>query len=246
MNKIETHQAIFPLRADEPAYAYLWDKDARATNRYGNLIELVAADSELRGDSLHINGNPEVGGNPNRYKQHGFFFNADNCIGCHACESACSEKNDNPAHIAFRSVGYVEGGTFPDYQRIIPKDCQTRVVLPVAEFLHATKTASVFSRDNSNIVRLTVKPSGEELAPGQVEVQASSAEMGDNVGQLDASVEGEEVQIAFNVLYLRAALEAVSGGEVALEISGPQSPGLLKPVAETGHLHVIMPMHISR
>jgi DMSO reductase iron-sulfur subunit len=147
MNKIETHQAIFPLRADEPAYAYLWDKDARATNRYGNLIELVAADSELRGDSLHINGNPEVGGNPNRYKQHGFFFNADNCIGCHACESACSEKNDNPAHIAFRSVGYVEGGTFPDYQRInismacnhcddpvCLKGCPTRAYTKFAEY----------------------------------------------------------------------------------------------------------------
>src|SRR3990167_6176651 len=147
MNKIETHQAIFPVRDDEPAYAYLWDNDARATNRYGNLIELVAADSELRGDSLRINGNPEVGGNPNRYKQHGFFFNADNCIGCHACESACSEKNDNPAHIAFRSVGYVEGGTFPDYQRInismacnhcddpvCLKGCPTRAYTKFAEY----------------------------------------------------------------------------------------------------------------
>ena len=147
MNKIETHQAIFPLRDDEPAYAYLWDKDARATNRYGNLIELVAADSELRGESLQINGNPEVGSNPNRYKQHGFFFNADNCIGCHACESACSEKNDNPAHIAFRSVGYVEGGTFPDYQRInismacnhcddpvCLKGCPTRAYTKFAEY----------------------------------------------------------------------------------------------------------------
>ncbi len=147
MNKIELHQAIFEVRNDEPAYAYLWDKDARATNRYGNLIELVAADSELRDDSLRINGNPEVGGNPNRYKQHGFFFNADNCIGCHACESACSEKNDNPAHIAFRSVGYVEGGTFPDYQRInismacnhcddpvCLKGCPTRAYTKFAEY----------------------------------------------------------------------------------------------------------------
>jgi len=45
-------------------------------------------------------------------------IDTESCIGCHACETACSEKNDNPAHIAFRSVGYVEGGTYPDYQRI--------------------------------------------------------------------------------------------------------------------------------
>lgn len=137
-------------------------------------------------------------------------------------------------------------GQFPDYQRIIPQNYQTRVVLPVAEFLQAAKTAAVFSRDNSNIVRLAIKPSGEELAPGRVDVQATSAEMGDNVGQLDGSVEGEETQIAFNVRYLRDALEAVSSGEVALEITGPTSPGLLKPVAGSGHLHVIMPMHVAR
>lgn len=137
-------------------------------------------------------------------------------------------------------------GQFPDYQRIIPQEYQTRVVLPVAEFLHATKTASVFSRDNSYIVRLSVTGSGEELVPGRVDLFAVSAEMGDNVGQLDASVEGEEVQIAFNVRYLRDALEAVSTGEVALEITGPTSPGLLKPVSGGGHLHVIMPMHVAR
>jgi len=137
-------------------------------------------------------------------------------------------------------------GQFPDYHRIIPSGYQTRVVVPVNELLQATKTAAVFSRDNSNIVRLAVAPSGEELVPGRVDVLASSAEMGDNAGQLDGSVEGEETQIAFNVRYLRDALEAVSSGEVALEITGPTSPGLLKPVAGDGHLHVIMPMHVAR
>lgn len=137
-------------------------------------------------------------------------------------------------------------GQFPDYQRIIPQKYQTRIVLPVADFLQATRTAAVFSRDNSNIVRIVATPSGDELSPGRVDVLASSAEMGDNSGQLDGSVEGEETQIAFNVRYLRDALEAVSSGEVALEITGPTSPGLLKPVSTPGHLHVIMPMHVSR
>jgi DNA polymerase-3 subunit beta len=137
-------------------------------------------------------------------------------------------------------------GQFPDYQRIIPQSYQTRVVLPVADFLQAAKTAAVFSRDNSNIVRVAVTPSENELTPGRVDVMASSAEMGDNAGTLDGSVEGQEVQIAFNVRYLRDALDAVGSGEVALEVTGPTSPGLLKPVAGTGHLHVIMPMHVAR
>ncbi|ESS69817.1 anaerobic dimethyl sulfoxide reductase chain B [Methyloglobulus morosus KoM1] len=109
---------MFEVRDDEPKYAFLNNQESKAQNRYGLNIELTDASSELRCKSLNINGDAEIGENPNRYKQHGFYFNADNCIGCHACESACSEKNDVPAHIAFRSVGFVEGGTYPDYQRI--------------------------------------------------------------------------------------------------------------------------------
>lgn len=138
---------MIEIRSDEPEYAFLWDKETQAKNRYGKDIELTAAGSELRDQSLNINNDSGIGDNPNRYKQHGFFLNADNCIGCHACESACSEKNDNPAHIAFRSVGYVEGGAYPDYQRInismacnhcddpvCLKGCPTRAYTKFAEY----------------------------------------------------------------------------------------------------------------
>ena len=109
---------MIKVRSDEPEYAYLWDKETKDKNRYGKDIELTEEGDERRNKSLNINGDDGIGENLNRNKQHGFFLNADNCIGCHACEAACSEKNDNPAHIAFRSVGYVEGGTYPDYQRL--------------------------------------------------------------------------------------------------------------------------------
>ena len=110
---------MFKVRPDEPKYAFLRKLEKSLTeNRYGQKIELTGEDSELRNESLCINNDTTIGENPNRYKQHGFYLNADNCIGCHACESACSEKNDVPAHLAFRSVGFVEGGTFPNYQRL--------------------------------------------------------------------------------------------------------------------------------
>ena len=84
--------------------------------RYGNAIDLIASTDEAV--SLNINHDDAIGCNPNRGKQHAFHFNADNCIGCHACESACAEKNDTPAHLSFRAVGYVEGGTYPNYTRM--------------------------------------------------------------------------------------------------------------------------------
>ena len=138
---------MFKVRSDEPEYAFLWDKETHTHNRYGTSIETVPEADERRGKSLDINNDTGIGDNPNRYKQHGFFLNVDNCIGCHACEAACSEKNDNPAHIAFRSVGFVEGGAYPAYQRlnismacnhcddpVCLKGCPTRAYTKFAEY----------------------------------------------------------------------------------------------------------------
>ncbi|MBL1275265.1 MAG: dimethyl sulfoxide reductase anchor subunit [Ectothiorhodospiraceae bacterium] len=138
---------MFQVRKDEPKYAFLADPETRAKNAHGKFIELADKASKLHGHSLNINNDSSISDNPNRYKQHGFHFSADNCIACHACESACSEKNDNPGHIAFRSVGYVEGGTYPDYQRlnismacnhcddpVCLKGCPTRAYTKFAEY----------------------------------------------------------------------------------------------------------------
>ena len=138
---------MFEVRKDEPEYALLKDPDSKSHNCYNDPIETVKEGDPLYGQSLNINGEHAVSSNPNRYKQHGFYFNADNCIACHACEAACSEKNDNPAHIAFRSVGFIEGGTYPAYQRlnismacnhcdnpVCLKGCPTRAYTKFAEY----------------------------------------------------------------------------------------------------------------
>lgn len=135
------------VRTQEQPYAFLSDEGNDIENRYGQLIDLVDLTNEPAQRSMFINENPEVGSNPNRNKQHGFFFTADNCIGCHACESACAEKNETPAHLAFRSVGYVEGGSYPDYKRmnismacnhcddpVCLKGCPTRAYTKHAEY----------------------------------------------------------------------------------------------------------------
>ncbi len=81
-------------------------------------IDLGQTYPDLKDKPLSINGADILSHNPDRYKQHGFHFVADNCIGCHACETACAEKNGTPAHLSYRHVGYVEGGTYPDFVRV--------------------------------------------------------------------------------------------------------------------------------
>lgn len=138
---------MFEVRKDEPDYAFIPNTAVQEFNQYGDKIQLINNDSALAGKSLNINGDSSIGVNPNRYKQHGFYFNADNCIACHACESACSEKNNLPPYLAYRSVGYVEGGTYPNYTRlnismacnhcddpVCLKGCPTRAYTKFAEY----------------------------------------------------------------------------------------------------------------
>lgn len=141
-------------------------------------------------------------------------------------------------------VSQLVQGTFPNWGQLIPQSYTTRAVVNVAEFLRATKTASIFARDGSGIVRLVMTP-GEELKPGKLTVSARSEEIGDDVGELDASIEGEESKIAFNGKYLTDVLDKLQEKEVAVETTNPSSPGVIRPVGVENYIYVVMPMFVQ-
>jgi DNA polymerase-3 subunit beta len=135
-------------------------------------------------------------------------------------------------------------GTFPNYAQLIPQKYTTKATISVADFLRATKTASIFARDGSGIIRLVVTP-GAEMTPGKVVVSARSEEIGDDVGEIDAVVEGEEAKIAFNGKYLTEVLSVLHEAQVVLETTSPSSPGVVRPVGADNYLHVVMPMFVQ-
>jgi len=141
-------------------------------------------------------------------------------------------------------VSQLVQGTFPNYAQLIPQSYNTRAVVAVADFLRATKTASIFARDGSGIVRLVVAP-GSEAAPGKMTISARSEELGDDVGEIDAIIEGEEAKIAFNGKYLADVLGVLHETQVALETANPSSPGVIRPVGVDNYIHVIMPMFVQ-
>ena len=157
--------------------------------------------------------------------------------------------NPNKSQALFRLknielVSQLVQGAFPNYAQLIPQSYNTRAVVDVAEFLRATKTASIFARDGSGIIRLVIAPGGE-LTPGKMTVSARSEEVGDDVGEIDAMVEGEEAKIAFNGKYLTDVLGVLGEAQVALETTNPSSPGVIRPVGVDNYIHVVMPMFVQ-
>ena len=135
-------------------------------------------------------------------------------------------------------------GTFPNYSQLIPQSFASRAVVDAAEFLRETRIASIFARDGSGIVRIQFAP-GEDKAPGRMTISARAEEVGDNRGEIDAQVEGEEAKIAFNGRYLQDVLSVLDSGKVALEVTSPSQQGVVRPLGDPSYVHVIMPMFVQ-
>ncbi len=135
-------------------------------------------------------------------------------------------------------------GKFPDYNQIIPSSHSTRAVINAHDLMRAVRISVLFSRDVANIVRVEIIP-GTETDPGRLIVE-SAAEVGQNVGELDAAVEGEQMEIAFNGRYIIDMLNVLGTEQVALETTNSSRPGILKPVGDENLVYVVMPMHLKK
>ena len=142
-------------------------------------------------------------------------------------------------------VSQLIDGTFPDFNQIIPRKYNQRTLVSTASLLKACKQAEIFAREGSNVARFNIKSAQSDMQPSEVEITATSEETGKNETIVEATVDGSGLLIAFNVKFLREALEVIRTPNVALETSAPNAPGVVKPVGEDDFLHVIMPMHLG-
>ena len=135
-------------------------------------------------------------------------------------------------------------GAFPNYGQLIPQGFQTRAVFDLQEFQRAARTASIFARDGSGIVRLQMMP-GSDGGNGKIVISARAEEVGEHTDEIDTEIEGEEAKIAFSNRYLLDVLGVLERGKVALEATSPSSPGVFKPTATDDYVHVVMPMFVQ-
>ncbi len=129
-------------------------------------------------------------------------------------------------------------GNFPAWEKIIPATIVGRVLIDRDLFLKAIKLAAVFSKSEANIVSLITKKDGLSL-------QSFAKELGSQENMVEANVEGEELQIAFNTKFLLDAISNIPTTQVSLEFSGALTAALIKPIGEEGLEFIIMPVRLS-
>jgi DMSO reductase iron-sulfur subunit len=83
-------------------------------------------------------------------EQYRFHFDATACVGCHCCEAACNELQNNPAEVKWRRVGEMEGGTFPNVSQLFNSMSCNHCIDP--ECLRGCPTNSYVKFEDSGIV----------------------------------------------------------------------------------------------
>ncbi|MGH2952876.1 MAG: DNA polymerase III subunit beta [Solirubrobacterales bacterium] len=128
-------------------------------------------------------------------------------------------------------------GQFPSWRQLIPESFEHEVRLPRAEFLEIARRVSQLAQRNAPL-RLA-------FAEGELTVAAETPEIGDAAEAMPAPYSGEPLEIAFNPQFLIEGVESIESEELALQLSSPLRPGLLRPVGDEDFSYLVMPIRLN-
>ena len=134
-------------------------------------------------------------------------------------------------------VSRILEGNYPDVDKIIPKDFKTEVVIDREDLGRAIRTAGIFARENSNIIKLKAQSS-------KLNITASGGQLGESENEIEIEKEGEDVEIAFNYKFVLDFLGSISEERVKLRVNDGLSPGVWMGEKTQDLIHLIMPVRI--
>ena len=126
---------------------------------------------------------------------------------------------------------------FPAYEKVITVTGDKKLQLGREALQSAIRRVSLLSSERNRAIKVSA-------SDGQLELSASSPDLGEARESLPIEYEGETVDVGFNAQYLLEFLAAAGTDEVVLELRDAESQGLLRPAGdEEGHYrYVVMPM----
>jgi DNA polymerase-3 subunit beta len=129
-------------------------------------------------------------------------------------------------------------GPFPNYQQVIPQGFKQRIEVGTERLLAAVRRVAITARDSANVVRL--QAAGEVLT-----LASNTPEYGRSEEKIQVTAEGETVATAFNARYLIDCLSVLESDQLTLELTGPLSPGALRPAGQADYTYVLAPVRVA-
>ena len=128
-------------------------------------------------------------------------------------------------------------GEYIDYRRIIPSDFKTEVKVNRGDVQDAIERASLMAREGkNNLIKMSFKNDSLKIS--------SNAEMGNVEEEMEASLHGEELDIAFNSRYIMDVIRNVTEEELCMKFNSNVSPCVIVPQTGDDYLYLILPVRV--
>lgn len=153
------------------------------------------------------------------------------------CEVAVSKNQISFTFPGTYLTSRIIDGNFPDYKQIIPKDHKTEAIILTEDLVGALRMATIFS-DKFNQVAIKALPSKKTF-----EIRTKNSDVGENNGRLDATLQGDDVEINFNYKYIADSFQSIDSDSVSLQFNGVARPLVVRGVNDSSFLYIVMPMN---
>ncbi|MBY0421011.1 MAG: DNA polymerase III subunit beta, partial [Parvularculaceae bacterium] len=128
-------------------------------------------------------------------------------------------------------------GSFPDYERVIPKANANVLRVDAAEFAAAVDRVSTVAADRTRSIKLA-------LDHGKLRLVVNNPEAGSAVEELTVDYDGEPIEIGFNARYLLEVAAQIEGESATLKLADPSSPSVMQDEEDGRALYVLMPLRV--
>ncbi|MPL58711.1 Beta sliding clamp [bioreactor metagenome] len=130
-------------------------------------------------------------------------------------------------------------GQFPDYNKVIPPSFATNVLINTKQLLDAVERVALMARDNDyNVIKLAFKTDS-------ITITSNNPDIGKACEVVDAALEGNEVDIAFNVKYISDILKNIDSENLKFSLNTPLSPASIRPIDDENYIYIVTPVRTN-
>jgi len=128
-------------------------------------------------------------------------------------------------------------GSFPDYERVIPKSGANRLRVDTSDFAQAVDRVSTVAADRTRSIKLA-------LEADRLRLTVNNPEAGSALEELSVDYSGDPIEIGFNARYLLDVAAQIEGQTTTLRLSDPSSPTVIVDEEDERALYVLMPLRV--
>lgn len=138
----------------------------------------------------------------------------------------------------FMSSRLIEG-QFPPYEKVVPASCDMHVKIKVDEMRSAVDRVALISKETEyNTIRFIFTQDG-------LNISSNSNEVGKAEEHVEATLEGDDIDISFNVKYISEVLNVIESETCRIGLNKPLYPIDIREDDNDNYIYIVTPVRTN-